>query len=91
MDYIGLEAWVGGEWLELEAVSVTVQDSILTLSFERQHTEQGYRSLVWEPLEHFLREYRDEPVVVMPYGRNLPVMFGPGAAGPFRLRRITGH
>ncbi|MFF2655383.1 hypothetical protein [Streptomyces sp. NPDC058045] len=85
MAYVRLEAWIGGEWLEVSAVSVSVMDSALTLSFEHQRSESGYRSLIWEPLERFLREYREEPVVVVPLGHNLPVMFGPGAAGPFRL------
>ncbi|WP_258528029.1 hypothetical protein [Streptomyces sp. NBRC 110611] len=71
-------------------MSVTVGDSALTLSFEHQRTETGYRSLIWEPLEKFLREYRDEPLVVVPLGRSLPVMFGPGAAGPFRLAETPG-
>jgi len=89
MSHVRLEAWIGGEWLEVDAVSVSVLESALTLSFERQRTESGYRSLIWEPLERFLREYREEPVVVVPLGRNLPVMFGPGAAGPFRLAEIS--
>ncbi|UKY54517.1 hypothetical protein [Streptomyces inhibens] len=88
MSYVRLEAWIGGEWLELDAVSVTVGESALTLSFERQRTESGYRGLIWEPLENFLREYRDEPLVVVPLGHHLPVMFGPGAAGPFRLAEM---
>ncbi|MFF4603409.1 hypothetical protein ACFY12_11750 [Streptomyces sp. NPDC001339] len=90
MSQVRLEAWIGGEWLEVDAVSVTVGDSALTLSFEHQRTEAGYRSLIWEPLEKFLREYRDEPLVVVPLGRSLPVMFGPGAAGPFRLAETPG-
>lgn len=49
MSYVRLEAWIGGEWLEVDAVSVTVMDSALTLSFEHQRTESGYRSLIWEP------------------------------------------
>ncbi|MFI9045929.1 hypothetical protein [Streptomyces sp. NPDC053427] len=88
MSHVRLEAWIGGEWLEVDAVSVTVGESALTLSFDRQRTESGYRALIWEPLEKFLREYRDEPLVVVPLGRNLPVMFGPGAAGPFRLSEM---
>ncbi|QHC23130.1 hypothetical protein [Streptomyces sp. GS7] len=88
MSYVRLEAWVGGEWLEVSAVSVTVEESALTLSFEHQRTESGYWGLIWEPLEAFLREYRDEPVVVVPLGRNLPVMFAPGSAGPFRLAEV---
>ncbi|MCX4639047.1 hypothetical protein OG301_37690 [Streptomyces platensis] len=88
MSYVRLEAWIGGEWLEVDSVSVTVMDSALTLSFEHQRTESGYRSLIWEPLEKFLKEYCDEPLVVVPLGRNLPVMFGPGAAGPFRLAEM---
>ncbi|AOP48141.1 hypothetical protein [Streptomyces lydicus] len=88
MSHVRLEAWIGGEWLEVGAVSVTLTGSALTLSFERQQTESGYRSLIWEPLENFLREYREEPIVVVPLGRNLPVMFGPGAAGPFRLAEL---
>ncbi|WP_258053119.1 hypothetical protein [Streptomyces sp. Ru73] len=70
-------------------MSVTVMDSALTLSFERQRTESGYQSLIWEPLERFLKEYRDEPLVVVPRGQDLPAMYGPGAAGPFRLAKIT--
>lgn len=85
MSYVRLEAWIGGEWLAVDAVSVTVSESALTLSFEAQRSESGYHNLIWKPLENFLREYRDEPVVVVPRGRNLPVMYGPGAAGPFRL------
>lgn len=88
MSYVRLEGWIGGEWVEVVAVSVTVEDSALTLSFERQRTEAGYRDLIWKPLENLLREYRDEPLVVVPAGRNLPVMFGPGAAGPFRLAEM---
>ncbi|MFG2290650.1 hypothetical protein ACGFOU_31790 [Streptomyces sp. NPDC048595] len=88
MSYVRLEAWIGGEWLEVDAVSVSLTESALTLSFERQRSEAGYRSLIWEPLENFLREYRNEPLVVVPQGRNLPVMFGPGAAGPFRLAEM---
>ncbi|MEV7379773.1 hypothetical protein [Streptomyces lydicus] len=88
MSHVRLEAWIGGEWLEVGAVSVALTGSALTLSFERQRTESGYRSLIWEPLENFLREYREEPIVVVPLGRNLPVMFGPGAAGPFRLSEL---
>ncbi|MCL7493978.1 MULTISPECIES: hypothetical protein [Streptomyces] len=91
MSNVRLEAWIGGEWLEVDAVSVTVTDSALTLSFEPQRSESGYRSLIWEPLENFLREYREEPLVVVPRGRNLPVMFGPGAAGPFRLAETPGN
>ncbi|WP_030545167.1 hypothetical protein [Streptomyces albus] len=92
MDYIRLEAWVGGEWLAVEAVSVTDGESegeSLSLSFAPQRTESGYRTLIWEPLECFLREYRDEPIVLVPAGNRLPVMFGPGAAGPFRLGRTS--
>ncbi|MFG2222735.1 hypothetical protein [Streptomyces sp. NPDC048644] len=85
MSYVRLEAWIGAEWLEVDAVSVTVMGSALTLSFERQHSESGYREMIWEPLENFLREYGDQPLVVVPLGNSLPVMFGPGAAGPFRL------
>ncbi|MFG2894067.1 hypothetical protein [Streptomyces sp. NPDC048248] len=85
MSYVRLEAWIGGEWLGVDSISVTVMDAALTLSFEGQRSESGYRSLIWEPLENFLREYREEPLVVLPHGRSLPVMFGPGAAGPFRL------
>ncbi|MEU4849927.1 hypothetical protein [Streptomyces gilvosporeus] len=70
-------------------MSVSVSEAALTLSFERQRSASAYRSLIWEPLEKFLREYRDEPLVVVPQGRNLPVMFGPGAAGPFRLSEVT--
>ncbi|MEU5208975.1 hypothetical protein [Streptomyces sp. NPDC020742] len=88
MSQVRLEAWIGGEWLEVTAVSVTVEESALTLSFEHQRSEAGYRGLIWEPLENFLREYREEPIVVVPHGRNLPVMFGPGAAGPFRLAEL---
>ncbi|AJT62088.1 hypothetical protein [Streptomyces chattanoogensis] len=88
MSYVRLEAWIGGEWLEVGAVSVTVSEAALTLSFDRQRSEAGYRGLIWEPLEKFLGEYRDEPLVVVPLGRNLPVMFGPGAAGPFRLAEV---
>ncbi|NJP99643.1 hypothetical protein [Streptomyces zingiberis] len=93
MDYIRLEAWVGGEWLAVEAVSVSdgevTDGESLSLSFPPQRTESGYRTLIWEPLECFLREYRDRPVVVVPAGDELPVMFGPGAAGPFRLHRVA--
>ncbi|MEK2478781.1 MULTISPECIES: hypothetical protein [Streptomyces] len=89
MSNVRLEAWIGGEWFEVGAVSVTVEDSALTLSFEQQRTEAGYRSMIWEPLEHFLREYRDEPIVVVPRGRTLPVMYAPGGAGPFRLAEVT--
>ncbi|WP_368396987.1 hypothetical protein [Streptomyces sclerotialus] len=70
-------------------MSVTVMDSALTLSFERQRTESGYQELIWEPLERFLKEYRDEPLVVVPRGQDLPAMYGPGAAGPFRLAKIS--
>ncbi|MBL1091575.1 hypothetical protein ACWCXK_04270 [Streptomyces sp. NPDC001739] len=89
MSYVRLEAWIGGEWLEVDSVSVSLVESALTLSFEHQRTESGYRDLIWEPLEKFLREYRDEPLVVVPRRRNLPVMFGPGAAGPFRLAEVS--
>ncbi|MGG2461183.1 hypothetical protein ACO0M4_15400 [Streptomyces sp. RGM 3693] len=89
MSYVRLEAWIGGEWVEVDAVSVTVEESALTLSFERQRTEAGYRSMIWEPLEHFLREYREEPIVVVPLGRSLPLMYAPGGAGPFRLAEVT--
>lgn len=89
MEYVRLEAWIGGEWLPVDAVSVTEGESQLTLSFEPQQTEQGYRELIWKPLENFLREYGDSPIVVAPLGRNLPVMFGAGAAGPFRLQRFS--
>ncbi|HCA85439.1 MAG TPA: hypothetical protein DEQ61_08075 [Streptomyces sp.] len=87
MDYIHLEAWIGGEWLSVDTVSVTDGES-LSLSFEPQRTESGYRTLIWDPLEKFLREYRDEPIVIIPHGNNMPVMYGPGAAGPFRLRQF---
>ncbi len=89
MSYVRLEAWIGGAWLEVNCVSVTVMDSALTLSFERQRTESGYQELIWQPLEKFLKEYRDEPLVVVPRGQDLPAMYGPGAAGPFRLTKIT--
>ena len=89
MEYVCLEAWIGGEWLVVDAVSVTEGESLLSLSFERQRTESGYQELIWKPLENFLREYRDEPIVVVPLGRTMPVMFSPGAAGPFRLRRVS--
>ncbi|MBZ4018493.1 hypothetical protein CCS38_22685 [Streptomyces purpurogeneiscleroticus] len=91
MSYVRLEAWIGGAWLEVNCVSVTVMDSALTLSFEHQRSESGYQSLIWEPLERFLKEYRDEPLVVVPQGHDLPVIFGPGAAGPFRLAKINEH
>ncbi|KAF4406711.1 MULTISPECIES: hypothetical protein [Streptomyces] len=89
MEYIRLESWIGGEWLPVDTVSVTDGESV-SLSFQPQHTESGYRTLIWEPLEQFLREYRDRPVVVMPFGNHLPVMFGAGSAGPFRLQRVSG-
>lgn len=89
MSYVRLEAWIGGDWLEVDAVSVTVMGSALTLSFDHQRTELGYQSLIWEPLENFLREYGDQPLVVVPQGDTLPAMFGPGAAGPFRLARVS--
>lgn len=89
MEYVCLEAWIGGEWLAVDAISVTEGESLLSLSFERQRTESGYQELIWKPLENFLREYHDEPIVVVPLGRTLPVMYGPGAAGPFRLQKVS--
>lgn len=90
MSYVRLEAWIGGAWLEVQCVTVTLSDSALTLSFERQRSETSYQSLIWEPLAQFLREYRDEPLVVVPHEPDLPVMYGPGAAGPFRLATVAG-
>ncbi|WP_354638776.1 hypothetical protein [Kitasatospora camelliae] len=84
MGHVHVEVLLGSDWVRAESMSRGTEPTATIMLEDVPDTDEDRRGLLLK-VATFLAQYSYQPVWITVVD-GYPVLFGPGAAGPFRLR-----